>query len=238
MRRWSQLLRVTNGESGMTLVESLIAIGIFGMSLLALNALMVTTIRTSELARDFASARFLAAQRLEQIKNVRYQDGNRDAYNDTSDPCTDIDEVIAANFPDETYGAVDLLNGTRFTYRSCSAVPDIKSSSSLVTRSAYPNSAQGNNDYLVNHGQYSRFRREVYIVDSSGYTNAIRNVSLSGLNPSARDTVVVDQVTPSSANPASRYVKHVLVRVKWKDNHGKPHHVTLSTAKAFYIPAS
>lgn len=238
MRRCAAPTSPARAEAGMTLVEGLVAIGIFGIALLGLNALMVGTLRTSELAKDFATARFLAAHRLEQIKNARYQDGDRDAYNDTSDPCTDIDEVKSALWPDEGYGEVDLLNGTKWTYNtSCANITDIKSAPSLYTRASYPATAQGNHDFQVNHDQYKRFRREVYFVDSAAVANSIVRVTLTGLDPSARDTINTETEASSAANPATNYVKYVLVRVKWRDSHGKPHHVTLSTEKAFYIPA-
>ena len=106
------------GEAGLSLVETVVALGVFGISLLGLNLMLVTTLRTSEFSRDLAKARFLAAHRLEQVKSSRYQDGNRDAYRSAADPCTDIDEVTATNFFDEDYGEVDLLNGSRFTFES------------------------------------------------------------------------------------------------------------------------
>lgn len=224
-------------ERGLSLAEAVVAIGIFGLALLGLNTMLISTIRTSELAKDLATARFLAEHRLEQIKNARYLDGNRDAWRDPTDPCTDIDEVTAANFPDEDYGEVDLNNGTRFNFESCAATPDIKSSAVMFTRASYPSTTQGDHDYWVNHGQYAKFRREVYIVDSLDYSNAIDNVYLDGLDPDAKDTVVVDESTPTASNPATNYVKYVIVRVKWRDSHGHPHHVTYSTEKAYYIPS-
>ena len=48
-----------------------------------------------------------------------------DAYRDPSDPCTDIDEVNSTVFPDEDYGNVDLLNGSRFNYLACATTPDL-----------------------------------------------------------------------------------------------------------------
>ncbi|HHN74076.1 MAG TPA: hypothetical protein ENK10_02480 [Acidobacteria bacterium] len=233
----SQRIHRPRGESGLSLAETVVAIGVFAIALLGLNTLLISTIRTSEFARDQATARFLAAHRLEQIKSVRYQDGNRDAWNDTSDPCTDIDEVTATNFPDEDYGEIDLLNGTQFSFRSCAATPNIRNGAVLFTRADYPTNDQGDHDYWVNHAQYNRFRREVYIVDSADYSDAIRNVTLSGLNPDARDSVQVETTTPTDSEPATNFIKYVLVRVKWKDSHGQPHEVTLTTEKAFYIPA-
>ena len=224
-------------QRGMTLVESLAAVAVFGIALLGLNTLLISTIRTSEFAKAHATARFLASHRIEAIKNARYQDGNRDAWNDTSAPCTDIDEITSANFPDEDYGAIDLRNGSTFSFRTCANMPNIKNGATSFTRADYPNTAQGNHDFWVNHGQYARFRREVYIINSANYTNAIRNVTLDGLSANTRDTVVVDQVTPSATNPATNYIKYVIVRVKWKDSHDNPHEVTLTTEKAFYIPA-
>jgi len=232
-----QRARILRSQAGMSLAEAVVAIGIFGIALLGLNTLLISTIRTSELARDTATARFLAVHRLEQIKNARYRDGNRDGWLDPNDACTDIDEVIPANWFDEDYGEVDLLNGTRFNYRSCAAIPDIKQSGIKVTRADYDlSTAQGRHDWEVNHAQYAKFRREVYIVDSADYTDAIVRVTLDGPRADSRDNVIVETESPSAANPATNYVKYVLVRVKWKDSHGQVHHVTLSTEKAFYIP--
>ncbi|MCU0222935.1 MAG: prepilin-type N-terminal cleavage/methylation domain-containing protein [Acidobacteria bacterium] len=224
-------------ESGVTLVEALVAVGIFGIALLGLNMLLISTIKTSQFTKDYATARFLAGHRLEQIKNSRYQDGDRDAYRDPTDPCTDIDEVTTSIFPDEDYGEVDLLNGTRFNYRNCANVPDIKLSSIMVTSATYSAGQQGRHDFAVNSAQYGRFRREVYVVDAADYAQAITNVRLGPANPDARDSVIVDTTAPTADQPASRYVKYVIVRVKWKDLNGKLHHVTLSSEKAFYIPS-
>ncbi|GAB4222448.1 MAG: hypothetical protein Kow0062_19880 [Acidobacteriota bacterium] len=225
-------------EAGFTLAEALVAVGLFGIALLGLNMLLIGTLRTAELSRDLATARFLAAHRLEQIIMARYMDGNRDAYRDPADPCTDIDEITTANFPTEDYGEVDLLNGTRFNYRNCAAVPDIRQSAIMVTAADYPATAHGRLQRELNHDQYRRFRREVYIVDSADYTDAIVNVTLDGPSPNGPDNVIVETTTPSASNPATNYVKYVLVRVKWKDSRGAVHAVTLSTEKSFLIPAS
>jgi len=238
------LARCSSSEKGVTLVEALVAVGIFGIALLGLNMLLISTIKTSQFTKDYTTARYLASHRLEQIKNSRYQDGDRDAYRDRSDPCTDIDELIApvgstspVAFPDEDYGEVNLLNGTRFNYRACAAVPDIKLAAIPVTRASFPSGLQGNHDYQVNGGQYRRFRREVYVIDSADYANAITQVALGPPRPDSRDNVIVSTASPTADRPASRYVKYVLVRVKWQDLNGQLHHVTLSTEKAFYIPS-
>jgi Tfp pilus assembly protein PilV len=226
-------------ERGSSLVEVIVAVGLFAIALLGINGLLVSSMRASEQARDLATARFLAESRLDQIKRARYQDGDRDAYLDTSDPCTDIDEIIAANWPDENYGAVDLLNGTRWNFRSCSAVTNIKQSAVTVTAASYPGTAQGRADFQTNHDQYRKFRREVYIYDTSAATTAtVMNVTLDGPRAATRDNIVVSSVTPTADNPRTNFIKYVLVRVKWRDNHGQIHHVTLSTEKAFVVPAS
>ncbi len=226
-------------ERGASLVEVLVALGLFAVALLGLNGMLISSMRASEQSRDIATARFLAESRLDQIKRARYQDGDRDAYLDTSDPCTDIDEIIAANWPDENYGAVDLLNGTRWNFRACSAVRDIKQSAALTTAANYGATAQGRADFLTNHGQYTKFRREVYIYDTaSETTKTVTNVALDGPRATARDNLVVSKVSPTAANPRTNYIKYVLVRVKWRDSHGVTHHVTLSTEKAFVVPAS
>ena len=228
---------MNGNERGVTLGESLIAVGILGIAMLSLSTMLFTTVKISNMAQDHATARFLAAQRIEQIMNVRYMDGDRDAWKDPSDPCTDIDEVLAVNFPDEDYGQIDLKNGTEFSFRSCASTPDVKNGAVLLTRADYPDTDQGRHDYQVNHAQYDRFRREVYIVDSADYSNAIENISLDGPRVDAKDNVTVHTVSPSEDNPATNYIKYVLVRVKWKDHHGHVHQVTLSTEKAFYIPS-
>lgn len=229
---------IEGAEAGLTLAETVVALGIFGFALLGLNVVMVSTLRTSEFARDLATARFLAEQRLEQIKAARYVDGDRDGVFDPSAPCTDIDEITSANFPDEDYGEVDLRNGLRFAYRDCAAHPDIRSAALPVSAADYPDTAQGRLDRRTMRERYARFRREVYIVDSADYDDAIRGVSLDGPAANARDHVLVDLVPPGPGHPATDFVKYVLVRVKWKDGHGKVHHVTLSTQKTFAIPAS
>ncbi len=229
--------RGLSSEAGVSLAEALVAVGIFGIALLGLNMLLISTLKTSQFTKDYATARYLAGHRLEQIKNSRYQDGDRDAYRDVSDPCTDIDEVTTTIFTDEDYGQVDLLNGTRFNYRNCANVPDIKLSPIPITLATYSAGTQGKLDYAVNAGQYRRFRREVYIVDAADHAQAITNVRLGPASPDARDSVTVETTTPTADQPASRYVKYVLVRVKWKDLNGQLHHVTLSTEKAFYIPS-
>ncbi len=230
--------RPRSAEGGFTLAETLVAVGLFGIALLGLNMLLIGTIRSAELSKDLATARFLAAHRLEQIVMARYMDGNRDAYRDPADPCTDIDEVTTANFPTEDYGEVDLLNGTRFNFRSCAATPDIRQSAIVITAADYPDTAQGRLERELNRDQYRRFRREVYIVDSKDYTDAIVNVSLDGPNPAGLDNVIVETTASSTDNPATNYVKYVLVRVKWHDSRGTVHAVTLSTEKTFLIPAS
>lgn len=231
--------RAANAERGASLVEVIVAVGLFAVALLGINGMLISSMRASEQSRDIATARFLAESRLDQIKRARYQDGDRDAFLDTSDPCTDIDEIISANWPDENYGAVDLLNGTRWNFRSCSAVTNIRQSAVMTTAANYPGTAQGRADFLTNHSQYSKFRREVYIYDTASETvKTVTNVALDGPNATARDNLVISKITPTTANPRTNYIKYVLVRVKWRDSHGRTHHVTLSTEKAFVVPAS
>lgn len=224
-------------EAGLTLAETVVALGIFGLALLGLNVMMVSSLRTSELARDLATARFLAEQRIEQIERARYEDGDGDGVFDPSAPCTDIDEVTAANFPDEGFGEIDLRNGTLFTYRDCAGRPGIRAAAVPTSASDYPDTPQGRLERWTMRDQYARFRREVHIVDSADYERPIRNVSLDGPNLAAPDNVVVDLAPPGSGVPATDFVKFVLVRVKWRDSHGKVHHVTVSTQKTFAIPA-
>lgn len=225
------------GQRGSTLAETVVALGIFGIAMLGLNSMLIQTMRTSDFAKDLSTARFLASQRLEQIKSARYQDGDRDGVRDTANVCTDIDEIQAAVFPDEDYGQVDLRNGSRFTFESCAATPDIKATGVMHARANYASGDQGELDFYLNHLRYDNFRREVYIVDSIDFTGAVTNVTLGPPNATARDNVLVTEVTPSATAPKSNYIKYVIVRVKWRGNDGAVHHVTLSTEKAFYIPS-
>lgn len=227
----------TRSERGVSLAEAVVALGVFGIALLGLNAMMMQTLKTAEFSKNLATARFLASHRLEQIKSSRYQDGDRDGYRNPSDNCTDIDEIHTGAFPDEDYGQVDLRNGTVFTFESCAANPDIKKAGKLHSRSDYAAGAQGEADYYLNHARYADFRREVYIVDSLDYTGTVTNVELGPPSPDSRDALNVTEISPTTANPKTNYIKYVLVRVKWKGKDGGVHHVTLSTEKAFYIPS-
>ena len=230
-------MRGRDRERGVSLAEAVVALGVFGLAMLGLNAMLIQTLRTSEFSKNLATARFLAAHRLEQIKSARYQDGDRDGFRNPSDVCTDIDEIRPAAFPDEDYGQVDLRNGTDFTFESCAAVPNIKKTGKLHTRSDYASGTQGDSDYYLNHTRFASFRREVYIVDSIDYTGTLTNVELGPANAATRDTLIATEVSPSAANPKSNYIKYVIVRVKWRGKNGGVHNVTLSTEKAFYIPA-
>jgi type IV pilus assembly protein PilV len=61
-------------NAGFTLVESLLALAIMSMSLLALAGLQITALRGNALSRRITTAVSVAEQRLEQLKNTPYTD--------------------------------------------------------------------------------------------------------------------------------------------------------------------
>ena len=233
------------GERGVSLAEAVVAVGLFGLAIMSLTALLVGTIRAAGLAEDLATARFLAAQRMDQIRAARFLDTDRDG-SLNSDPCVaDVDEINTAVFFTEDYGEVDTLNGTRFKQLRCDGDGDgtldtetkTKTSGIRVTRSSYPETDQGNQDFLENHAQYNRFRREVYVYSSASQPSAaITNVTLDGPRADGLDNLVVSTAAPSAPNTLqTNYAKYVFVRVKWTDSHGQLHHVTLSSEKVYGV---
>lgn len=240
------------GERGVSLAEAVVAVGLFGLAIMSLTALLVGTIRAAGLAEDLATARFLAAQRMDQIRAARYVDTDRDgSFYDSDgdgtftnvDRCVaDVDEINTTVFFTEGYGEVDALNGTRFSRLSCDidgtmTETDIKTAGVRVDSSSYPATDQGRQDFLENHAQYNKFRREVYVYSSADQaTAAITNVTLDGPRADGLDNLVVTTATPSAPNTLqTNYVKYVFVRVKWTDSHDQLHHVTLSSEKVYGV---
>ncbi|MSR64415.1 MAG: type II secretion system protein [Verrucomicrobiae bacterium] len=75
----------------MTLVEVVLAVGIFGLVFgTVLKGLVQANLRASWISFDTAASR-IAEQRIEQAQNARWE------------PDTPIDEVIPSNFPTNTY---------------------------------------------------------------------------------------------------------------------------------------
>lgn len=80
-----------NERSAMTLVEVVLAVGIFGLVFgTVLKGLVQANLRASWISFDTAASR-IAEQRIEQAQNARWE------------PDTPIDEVIPSNFPTNTY---------------------------------------------------------------------------------------------------------------------------------------
>lgn len=99
------------GERGFTLAEVLIAIALLTIGIVGVGAALTfqtnalsggSTVGLAAIARAnyVSTATMLAQERIEQIKNARYtSNGN-------------VDEITAANFPNEAYG--DITNYPNF----------------------------------------------------------------------------------------------------------------------------
>jgi type IV pilus assembly protein PilV len=61
-------------NAGFTLVESMLALAIMSVGLLALAGLQITALRGNALSRSMTTAVSIAEQRLEQLKNTPYSD--------------------------------------------------------------------------------------------------------------------------------------------------------------------
>ncbi|HSX83562.1 MAG TPA: prepilin-type N-terminal cleavage/methylation domain-containing protein [Candidatus Saccharimonadia bacterium] len=61
-------------NAGFTLVESMLALAIMSVGLLALAGLQITALRGNALSRSITTAVSIAEQRLEQLKNTPYSD--------------------------------------------------------------------------------------------------------------------------------------------------------------------
>ena len=64
----------TGPNAGFTLVESMLALAIMSVGLLALAGLQITALRGNALSRSMTTAVSIAEQRLEQLKNTPYTD--------------------------------------------------------------------------------------------------------------------------------------------------------------------
>jgi type II secretory pathway pseudopilin PulG len=92
--RWPQRWREIGSQSGLTLLEILFALGLIGVSLLALAAAFPAGVGGVEAGKQQTTAIFLAEQRLEQIKGTAFA------------------SITVGNFPDEPRGTV-----------SCAGIP-------------------------------------------------------------------------------------------------------------------
>jgi type II secretory pathway pseudopilin PulG len=91
--RWPRV----SSQSGLALLEILLALGLISISLLALAGAFPAGVGGVAVGKQQTTAIFLAEQRMEQIKG------------------TDFASITAANFPNEAYGAATLPAGYRRT---------------------------------------------------------------------------------------------------------------------------
>jgi Tfp pilus assembly protein PilV len=93
--RWPQRWRGITSQSGLALLEILFALGLIGVSLLALAGAFPAGVGGVAAGKQQTTAVFLAEQRLEQIRGTAFA------------------SITAANFPNEAYGAATLPAGYR-----------------------------------------------------------------------------------------------------------------------------
>jgi type IV pilus assembly protein PilV len=99
--------RRSGNDSGMTLVEILVAMTIFAIGVLSLTRVMFQSIHANTRSKHVVVATNLAHQRMEQImSSVRY------------------DAITAAAFPTEDYGAVEGGKPEYSSFRRVVAVAD------------------------------------------------------------------------------------------------------------------
>jgi hypothetical protein len=117
LRHRGLVTSIVRDATGMTVAEVLIAVGVIMVGLLALMAaLPLGTSGIAESSRK-TTATFLAQQRLEQIKNVRWcrTCGAAGAAVDGLGGGGSAGNVAVAQWPDEGYGAVVLPGATNCT---------------------------------------------------------------------------------------------------------------------------
>jgi Tfp pilus assembly protein PilV len=95
--QWPQRWRGITAQSGLALLEILFALGLIGVSLLALAGAFPAGMGGVAVGKQQTTAVFLAEQRLEQIRGTAFA------------------SITAANFPSEAYGAATLPAGYRRT---------------------------------------------------------------------------------------------------------------------------
>lgn len=83
-------------QAGLTLVESVMAVGILALGLTALLSTFPLASSKIQSGRQFSTAVFLAVERLEAIK----------AFVASADPAQGFANATAANFPDEPYATI------------------------------------------------------------------------------------------------------------------------------------
>jgi len=111
---------VRRRQSGMTLVEVVLAVGLFAIVFATvLKGLVQANLRASWIACD-AAANKVAEQRLEQMQNARW------------DPTISIDEVVAANFPTNVVALDTNPNGANTILATSTVQVAMVTNSSLV----------------------------------------------------------------------------------------------------------
>jgi type II secretion system protein I len=62
------------GENGFSLIEAMMAIGLFSLCILAAIQIAATVMNTNQMARDYTAALFLAQNKMEEVKACQFGD--------------------------------------------------------------------------------------------------------------------------------------------------------------------
>jgi type II secretion system protein I len=66
--------RNATAEAGFSLIEAVIAMGLFSLCILAVIQMAATVVNTNQTARDYTAALFLARNKLEEIKACEFSE--------------------------------------------------------------------------------------------------------------------------------------------------------------------
>jgi type II secretory pathway pseudopilin PulG len=101
---------VRSAESGLTIVEMLLAVALLGFVLLGITPLFVASVKSNYSANEYTSINMLARDRLERLMNLQFDSGDLSP----GDHCT---SDLAATLPDPKTGLVGTVpNPFRLTY--------------------------------------------------------------------------------------------------------------------------
>lgn len=92
--------RKRNSEAGFTILETVVAMAIFAIGVLALTQVQFAAARINMKSRTTSTASMLASDRLESITTRKY-----------------FSSITKANFPDEAYGQIHGAEGRFSKYR-------------------------------------------------------------------------------------------------------------------------